>query len=104
MRQDDLRTLAQLCNRTVIDLFCFDLAHELGFVRDRSGHWWDLHGRSLRGGFVRRTWMNAPPSDRPDYREVLERCRAIEATDDPAVALARILDLEHRIAPTENTP
>jgi NTP pyrophosphatase (non-canonical NTP hydrolase) len=100
MTQDDLRFLAARCNARFTDLFCFDLTQDLRFVL--SDHFWELHGRGMRCGIVRQIWLNAPPNDRPDYREVLARCQGIESTDDPAVALARILDLEHRIASKEN--
>ena len=104
MTQDDLQALAALCNARVTDLYCFDLTQDLRLVLDSSTHWWELHGRSLRGGIVRRTWLNAPFHSRPDYREALERVCGIEATDDPAVALDRIMDLEQRFASKEKKP
>jgi hypothetical protein len=101
----DLRALAALCNerRDGDDRFAFDLDRPLQ-LEDSTGFYWRLWGTS-RTGFDLCTQWPAPPDDgREDYRADLDRCRGIEGTNDPEVALDRLLELERRRAAAKENP
>jgi hypothetical protein len=100
----DLCELARLCNGYVTPAFRFNLDQPLALV-PFNAHYWALDGRSVQGVAVRHLWPQTTDNQRPDFRAELNRCGGIEATDDPATALHRLLDLERsRAAEEDVTP
>ena len=100
----DLRALAALCNdRATDDRRTFDLDRPLRLVSDADCYYWRLWGTS-RTGVVCTQWPAPPDDGREDYRADLDRCRGIEGTSDPEVALDRLLELERRRAAAKENP
>jgi hypothetical protein len=89
----DILDLARLCNEQATDdRFLFDLAHPLQLIY-KGGDYWYLRGTSVTGGVLMDRWRQL---DADALSSDHDRCYGIVWTDDPEVALARLLELEHR--------
>jgi hypothetical protein len=107
LSDDVLHELARLSNgnRPHDDRFIFDLSRPLRLVYG-GGAYWELWGVSLVGGALQHVWVQCDTGGCPYLVSKLERCHGIEWTEDPLVALERLLELELRRATKgqENTP
>ena len=105
LSDDVLHELARLSNgnRPHDDRFIFDLARPLRLVYD-GGAYWGLWGVSLVGEALHHVWVQGDTRGRPRLVAELERCHGIEWTEDPLVALERLLELERRRAAAKETP
>jgi hypothetical protein len=96
---DDMIDLARLCNERVPDdRVTYDLTHPLQLTYKDDDYWY-LRGTSVRGDVLMHRWRQV----RADaFLTDLDRYNGIEWTDDPNVALGRLLELERlRVAAKE---